>query len=41
MGMPRLTTAAITVKSTAKAPQVRAIDGAGNASAWVKVTVAR
>lgn len=41
MGMPRLTTAAITVKSTAKALQVRAIDGAGNASAWVKVTVKR
>jgi alpha-tubulin suppressor-like RCC1 family protein len=41
MGMPRLTTAAITVRSTAKALQVRAVDGAGNTSAWVKVTVKR
>jgi alpha-tubulin suppressor-like RCC1 family protein len=41
VGMPRLTTAAITVKSTAKALQVRAVDGAGNTSAWVKVTVKR
>jgi hypothetical protein len=29
------------VKSTAKALQVRAVDGAGNTSAWVKVTVKR
>ena len=41
IGMPRVTTASITVKSTARALQVRAIDGAGNASAWVKVTVKR
>lgn len=41
VGMPRLTAAAITLKSTAKALQVRAIDGAGNTSAWVRVTVKR
>ncbi|MBU6227470.1 MAG: hypothetical protein KGQ43_07785, partial [Acidobacteria bacterium] len=41
VGMPRLTAAAITVKSTAKVLQIRAIDGAGNTSAWVRVTVKR
>jgi len=40
-GLPRVTSAAITVKSTAKTLQVRAVDAAGNVSAWVRVTVKR
>lgn len=39
MGMPRQTLATVNLKSTAKSLQVRAVDGAGNVSGWVKVTV--
>ena len=39
MGMPRQTVASVNLKSTAKSLQVRAVDGAGNVSGWVKVTV--
>jgi len=38
-GMPRQTVASVNLKSTAKSLQVRAVDGAGNVSGWVKVTV--
>ena len=39
LGMPRQTVASVNLKSTAKSLQVRAVDGAGNVSGWVKVTV--
>jgi hypothetical protein len=39
VGLPRQTAATVNLKTTAKSLLVRAIDGAGNASAWVKVNV--
>jgi hypothetical protein len=41
MGLPRQTVASVNLKSTAIVLQVRAVDGAGNVSGWVRVTVKR
>jgi len=39
VGLPRQTIATVTLRSSARALQIRAVDGAGNMSAWVRVTV--
>lgn len=39
VGLPRRTSATVTLRSSAKALQIRAVDGAGNMSGWIRVAV--
>jgi hypothetical protein len=39
VGLPRRTSATVTLRSSAKTLQVRAVDGAGNMSGWIRIAV--